>query len=97
MTRCELTPVFKMIAGRVPQDMHLASQPAISRLENSVTAANLLMMQDWFIERFIDSFATPPDRITLDIDTMEDPTHGQVPSISFTRSSRDSISDFLTR
>ena len=70
-------PVFKMIAGRVPQDMDLASQPTISRLENSVTAANLLMMQDWFIERFIDSFATPPDRITFDIDTMDDPTHGQ--------------------
>ena len=70
-------PVFKMIAGRVPQDMHLASQPTISRLENSVTAADLLKMQDWFIERFLDSFATPPERITLDIDTMDDPTHGQ--------------------
>ena len=70
-------PMFKMIAGRVPRDMHLASQPTISRLENSVTATNLLTMQDWFIERFINSFTTPPERITLDIDTMDDPTHGQ--------------------
>ena len=39
--------VFRMIAGRVPHDMHRASQPTISRLENSFTAANLLKMQDW--------------------------------------------------
>ena len=70
-------PVFKMIAGRVPKDRHLASQPTISRLENAVTATNLLEMQDWFIERFVAAFTTPPEHITLDIDTMDDPTHGQ--------------------
>jgi hypothetical protein len=70
-------PMFKMMAGRVPGDIDLASQPTISRLENSVSATNLLMMQDWCIEQFVNSFQTAPSAITLDIDTMDDPTHGQ--------------------
>lgn len=34
-------------------------------------------MQDGCIEQFINSFRTPPSAITLAIDTMDDPTHGQ--------------------
>ena len=29
------------------------------------------------IDQFIDSFAEPPTRLTFDIDTFDDPTHGQ--------------------
>ncbi len=70
-------PVFKLIAGREPDELDLASQPTISRLENCVTAGDLLQMEDWFIDRFVGSFASPPACITLDIDTLDDPTHGQ--------------------
>jgi len=70
-------PIFKLTSGRELSDDDLASQPTISRLENSVVAGDLLKMEEWFIERFIDSFAEPPKRITLDIDTYDDPAHGQ--------------------
>lgn len=70
-------PVFKMIAGRTADDDDLASQPTISRIENFVTAGDLLALQDWFINAFVDSFDEPPRRITLDIDTFADQTHGQ--------------------
>jgi hypothetical protein len=69
-------PVFKLIAERLPDDKDLASQPTISRLENSVTAADLLRMEDWFIDRFVASFSTASSQITLDVDLFDDPTHG---------------------
>lgn len=69
-------PVFKLISGREPGDGDLASQPTISRLENAVTAGNLLKMEAWYVERFVNSFDAPPEQITLDIDTFDDPAHG---------------------
>ena len=69
--------VFKLVVGRLPDDDDLASQPTLSRMENSVTAGELLRLQDWFLERFIESFDEPPRSLTLDIDTFDDPTHGQ--------------------
>lgn len=69
-------PVFKLIADRSAGDRDLASQPTISRIENSVTPADLLRLEDWFIQRFADSFDEEPDAITLDIDTFADSAHG---------------------
>jgi hypothetical protein len=72
-------PVFKLIAQRLPDYLDLASQPTISRLENAVTAADLLRMEEWFIDRFIESFAAAPSQLTLDVDLFDDPTHGDQP------------------
>ena len=69
--------IFKLIAGRSPEGRDLASQPTLSRLENAVTAADLLRLEEWFLARFIDSFDAPPAELTLDIDVFDDPTHGQ--------------------
>lgn len=69
-------PIFKLIAGRTIEDEHLASQPTISRVENAVTPRDLLALENWFIETFVNSFEEPPSRVTLDIDTFADPTHG---------------------
>ncbi len=33
--------------------------------------------QNWFLERFVRSFAQPPREITWDIEVFDDPTHGQ--------------------
>ncbi|MEM6692656.1 MAG: IS1380 family transposase [Planctomycetota bacterium] len=76
-------PVFKLIAGQSPDGDDLVSQPTISRLENSVTARNLLDMEDWFIERFVESFEQEPAEITLDIDTFDDPAHGNQQLVLF--------------
>lgn len=69
-------PVFKLIAGRTADDRDLASQPTISRVENSVTPADLLRLEEWFIQRFVESFDEEPTAITLDIDTFADSAHG---------------------
>lgn len=69
-------PVFKMLAGRNPSDKDLASQPTISRLENMVQPSELLQLEQWFIEKFVESFENPPAEITLDIDTYADAAHG---------------------
>ena len=75
--------VFKMIADRSPDDTDLASQPTLSRFENAVTPADLLRLEEWFIQRFVDSFDETPVEITLDIDVFDDPTHGQQQLIFF--------------
>ena len=69
--------VFKLIAGRSPDGLDLASQPTLSRLENAITAADLLRLEEWYLAEFIGSFAAPPAELTLDIDVFDDPTHGQ--------------------
>ena len=68
--------VFKLIAGRSPQDRDLASQPTLSRFENAIGPKSLFRLQEVLIDQFIASFASPPRQLTLDIDTFDDPTHG---------------------
>ena len=75
--------VFKMIADRLPDDHDLASQPTLSRFENAVTPADLLRLEAWYIQRFVDSFDETPVEITLDIDVFDDPAHGQQQLIFF--------------
>jgi len=70
-------PVFKLIAGKSLDSDDLASQPTLSRFENSIDVKSLLRLRDVLIDQFIDSFEKPPTRITLDIDPFDDPTHGQ--------------------
>ena len=68
--------VFKLLANRLPDDDDLASQPTISRFENNVSARSLLQLEDWFIDRFVNSFEESSREVTLDIDVFDDPTHG---------------------
>lgn len=75
--------VFKLLAGRLPEDGDLASQPTLSRFENAVTAHDLLNLEAWFLQRFVDSFEKPPREITLDIDLFDDPAHGQQQLVLF--------------
>lgn len=70
-------PIFKLVAGRAADADDLASQPTLSRFENGVTAADLLRLEAWFLEQFIQSFDQPPHSLTLDIDLFDDPTHGE--------------------
>lgn len=76
-------PVFKLIADRLPEDGDLASQPTLSRFENAVTIADLWRLRDVFIDLFIQSFATPPTHLTLDLDAFDDEAHGQQQLIMF--------------
>jgi hypothetical protein len=69
--------VFKLLAGRSPEDNDLASQPTLSRFENAIGPKSLFQLRDVFIDQFIASFEEPPSHLTLDIDTFDDATHGQ--------------------
>lgn len=69
-------PIFKLICGRSIDDDDLASQPTLSRFENSIGRDCFFRLQDMLLDQFIASFDQPPTRLTLDIDTFDDPTHG---------------------
>ncbi len=76
-------PVFKLIADRLPEDRDLASQPTLSRFENSVSIADLWRLRDALLDEFIQSFDQPPAHLTLDLDAFDDPAHGKQQLIMF--------------
>ena len=68
--------VFKAACNRLPSDGDLASQPTISRFENSLTKKDIYRIAKVLVELFIASYKTRPEGIILDIDDTDDPTHG---------------------
>lgn len=70
-------PLFKMAAGRLPEDSALASQPTMSRLENRVSARELLRMGYALVDQFIASYDHAPEAIVLDLDPTSDHVHGR--------------------
>jgi hypothetical protein len=75
-------PVFKLVADRLPEDEDLASQPTLSRFENSVGPADLQRMIDFNIRTGVERLKAAhggalPASITLDLDATDDPTHGR--------------------
>jgi hypothetical protein len=69
-------PVFKLLAGRSPDDADLASQPTLSRFENAISIKSLKRLRDVFLDQFIASFDSPPRHLTFDLDAVDDPAHG---------------------
>ena len=74
-------PVFKLIAGRRPEDEALASQPTLSRFENGIAIAALHQLLDFLIDTGIERLrehhgGALPASVTLDLDPTDDPTHG---------------------
>lgn len=76
-------PVFKLIAERSPDGEPLASQPTLSRFENAISIASLKRLRDCFIDQFSASLATPPRRLTFDLDAVDDPAHGEQQLVLF--------------
>jgi hypothetical protein len=70
-------PVFKLVADRSPNDADLASQPTLSRFENSINIPSLKRLRDVFLDQFIASFDIPPRHLTFDLDAVDDPAHGR--------------------
>jgi Transposase DDE domain group 1 len=74
-------PVFKLVAGKLPEDDSLASQPTLSRFENLITPAVLQKLIDFNITTGIERLKQKhggqlPASIILDLDATDDPTHG---------------------
>ncbi len=74
-------PIHKLLCDRDPvKGEELASQPTLSRFENSVDRADLYRMgialADAVIERHRRRLKRKVKRITIDLDPTDDPTHG---------------------
>jgi len=70
-------PTFKVLAERDPVSGDpLASQPTMSRFENTPTPSDLYRLGDALLRKFVSSYAHPPRIAVLDFDTTDDPTHG---------------------
>lgn len=73
-------PVHKLLVGRDPTGQDLASQPTLSRFENSVKGKELFRMAEALADRVIERHRKRlhgrARRITIDLDPTDDPTHG---------------------
>ncbi len=70
-------PIFKILADRYPEiGEALASQPTMSRLENSITHKSLYLIGKAFVDIFIASYHEAPQIIVLDCDDTEDKVYG---------------------
>lgn len=70
-------PLLKSVCDQSPQADGLSSQPTLSRLENAVDTRALRAILRELEEQYVNSFAETPAVIVLDIDSTDDPTHGQ--------------------
>lgn len=71
-------PILKMVCDKKPQsDSPLASQPTMSRFENSLESKDLYRIAEAILAHFIASYEKPPEAILLDLDDTDDPTHGR--------------------
>ena len=80
--RLACDPVHKLLVGRDPvKGEDLASQPTLSRFENTPDRKELFRMAealaDSVIERHHKRLHGRARRITIDLDPTDDPTHGQ--------------------
>jgi hypothetical protein len=70
--------VLKTSVGRLPQSgEELASQPTMSRLENSIAKKELYLIGKQLIDAFITSYSQAPKVIILDCDDTNNNTYGQ--------------------
>jgi hypothetical protein len=73
-------PIHKLLLDRDPiEGTRLASQPTISRFEQSATRAALYRMTEALADAVIDRHRRgrrKARRVTIDIDPTADPTHG---------------------
>jgi len=68
---------FKMALGRTPKaKLGLASQPTMSRWENAADLRVAIRLSYELIDLYCDSYAAPPEAITLDIDDTFDAAYG---------------------
>ncbi len=80
-------PLLKLVCGRSPSEPgSLASQPTLSRFETTRTGRELVAlgrrMERFVVER-LKKTHRHARRITIDLDSTEDPTHGQQPFAFF--------------
>jgi len=69
--------ILKMCSGQLPQSGNdLASQPTMSRFENSVRRSELYRVAEHFALCFVNSYATQPEVIIIDCDDTNNNAYG---------------------
>lgn len=67
-------PSFRLACDA--EDHALSSQPTLSRFENAITGRELNRLCRDYEQRYVDDLASTTDLVVLDIDSTDDPTHG---------------------
>ena len=67
---------LKMSVGRKPSDADLASQPTMTRLENSVGMKTLYKIGKLFVDDYMASFEKAPQKVIIDADDTNSNTYG---------------------
>src|SRR5690606_1420428 len=79
--RCGMTGCSR---HRLPEDANgLSSQPSLSRLEHAMTARDIVRLQRALEQAYVNELPDDTVVVVLDIDTTDDPTHGQQPLTFF--------------
>ena len=70
-------PGFKLACGRLPDSgTDLCSQPTVSRWENAPALREIIRLMRAMVDIYCESYASPPEAVTLDIDDTVDVVHG---------------------
>ncbi len=79
-TSLRTDPLARAMCDRLPDDeLGLSSQPTLSRLEHAVRARDVARMQQLLEDDYVCSLPDDTTTVVLDIDSTDDPTHGQQP------------------
>ena len=70
-------PVLKTCCDRDPDAEDLASQPTLSRFENAMGPKACYRLGQALLESYVGRHQKRPRRLVLDLDTTDDPLHGQ--------------------
>ena len=77
-TALRLDPLLRVACDLTAEDeTRLSSQPTLSRLENAVDMKSIKKLLKRIEGDYVSSFSSAPEVVVLDIDTTDDPTHGQ--------------------
>jgi Transposase DDE domain group 1 len=89
-TTLRLDPAWKVACDRNVDEVDaLSSQPSLSRFEHAMTAKAVVLLTRSFEDEYVASLPADTTEITLDLDSTDDPTHGQQP-LSFFNAHYDS-------
>lgn len=76
--RLRQDPALKAACGTLPESgRELASQPTLSRLENRVTAKELIRLSRALFALYLQAHPKKRNVVIIDLDSTDDPTHGQ--------------------
>src|SRR5260370_37852006 len=89
-TSLRLDPAWKVACDRdVDEADALSSQPSLSRFEHAMTARAVVSLTRSMEDEYVASLPADTTEVVLDLDSTDDPTHGQQP-LSFFNAHYDS-------